>query len=45
VDEEADEVEGNEICVAEWFEKPGDKPISCFLEAQQRTEGGDEIHF
>jgi hypothetical protein len=21
--------EGNEICVVEWVEKPGDKPISC----------------
>jgi hypothetical protein len=29
VDEEADNEEGNEICVAEWVEKPGDKPISC----------------
>jgi hypothetical protein len=28
VDEEADDEEGNEICVAEWVEKPGDKPIS-----------------
>jgi hypothetical protein len=29
VDEEADDEEGNEICVAKWVEKPGDKPISC----------------
>jgi hypothetical protein len=29
VDEEAGDDEGNEICVAEWVEKPGDKPISC----------------
>jgi hypothetical protein len=29
VDEEADDEEGNEICVAEWVEKPEDKPISC----------------
>jgi hypothetical protein len=29
VDEEADDEEGNEICVAEWVKKPGDKPISC----------------
>jgi hypothetical protein len=29
VDEEVDKDEGNEICVAEWVEKPGDKPISC----------------
>jgi hypothetical protein len=26
MDEEADDEEGNEICVAEWVEKPGDKP-------------------
>jgi hypothetical protein len=29
MDEEADDEEGNEICIAEWVEKPGDKPISC----------------
>jgi hypothetical protein len=29
VDEETDDEEGNEICVAEWLERPGDKPISC----------------
>jgi hypothetical protein len=29
VDEEADDEEGNGICVAEWVEKPGDKPIWC----------------
>jgi hypothetical protein len=29
MDEEADDKEGNEICVAEWVKKPGDKPISC----------------
>jgi hypothetical protein len=29
VDEEVDDEEGNEICIAEWVEKPGDKPISC----------------
>jgi hypothetical protein len=29
VDEETDDEEGNEICVAEWVEKPRDKPISC----------------
>jgi hypothetical protein len=28
-DEEADDEEGNEICVAEWAEKPRDKPILC----------------
>jgi hypothetical protein len=42
--EEADDEEGNEICEAEWAEKPGDKPISCsFL----KPNGGqrEEIHF
>jgi hypothetical protein len=29
MDEEADDEEGNEIYVAEWVEKPGDKPILC----------------
>jgi hypothetical protein len=29
LEEEADNEEGNEICVAEWVEKPRDKPISC----------------
>jgi hypothetical protein len=29
LEEEADDEEGNEICVVEWVEKPGDKPISC----------------
>jgi hypothetical protein len=28
-DEETDDEEGNEIYVAEWVEKPRDKPISC----------------
>jgi hypothetical protein len=28
MDEEADDV-GNKICIADWVEKPGDKPISC----------------
>jgi hypothetical protein len=28
LEEEANDEEGNEICVAEWVEKPGDKPIS-----------------
>jgi hypothetical protein len=28
VDEEADDEEGNKICVAEWVENPEDKPIS-----------------
>jgi hypothetical protein len=29
VDDEVEDEEGNEICVAEWVVKPGDKPISC----------------
>jgi hypothetical protein len=29
VDDEVKDEVGNEICVAEWVEKPGDKPISC----------------
>jgi hypothetical protein len=29
LEEEADNEEGNEFCVAEWVENPGDKPISC----------------
>jgi hypothetical protein len=29
VDDEVKDEEGNEICVAEWVEKSGDKPISC----------------
>jgi hypothetical protein len=29
VDEEANDEEGNEICIVEWVKKPGDKPISC----------------
>jgi hypothetical protein len=28
VDEEVDDEDGNEICVAEWVQNPGDKPIS-----------------
>jgi hypothetical protein len=28
LDEEANDEEGNEICVAEWVERPNDKPIS-----------------
>jgi hypothetical protein len=28
MDEEADDEEGYEICIAEWVKKPGDKPIS-----------------
>jgi hypothetical protein len=29
IDEEANDEEGNEICIAEWVENPGDKPILC----------------
>jgi hypothetical protein len=29
LEEEADDEEDNEICVADWVEKPRDKPISC----------------
>jgi hypothetical protein len=29
VDDEIEDEEGNEICVALCVEKPGDKPISC----------------
>jgi hypothetical protein len=29
MDEEADDEEGNEICVAEWVKNTGDRPISC----------------
>jgi hypothetical protein len=42
--EEADDEEGNEVCVAEWVEKSGDKPISCsFL----KPNGGrrDEMRY
>jgi hypothetical protein len=29
MDEEANDEEVNEICLAEWVENPGDKPILC----------------
>jgi hypothetical protein len=29
--DEADDEEGNEICVVEWVENPRDKPFSCFF--------------
>jgi hypothetical protein len=29
MDEEAEDEQGNEICVVEWVENPRDKPISC----------------
>jgi hypothetical protein len=44
VDDEVEDEEGNEICVAEWVEKPEDKPITCsFL----KPNGGrrDEIKY
>jgi hypothetical protein len=44
VDEEVDDEGDNEICVAEWIEITGDKPISCsFL----KTNGGlrDEMRY
>jgi hypothetical protein len=44
LEEEAENEEGNEICVAEWVEKPGDKPILCsFL----KPNGGwrDEMRY
>jgi hypothetical protein len=44
LEEEADNEEGNEICVAEWVENPGDSPISCsFL----KPNGGrrDEMRY
>jgi hypothetical protein len=31
LEDEHDDVEGNEICVAEWVEKPRGKPISCYF--------------
>jgi hypothetical protein len=31
MDEEANDEEANEICVAKWVEKPGDKPVSCYF--------------
>jgi hypothetical protein len=44
LEEEAGDEEGNEICVAEWVENPGDKPMSCsFL----KPNGGrrDEMRY
>jgi hypothetical protein len=29
IDDEVEDDEGNEMCAAEWVEKPGHKPISC----------------
>jgi hypothetical protein len=44
LEEEANDEEGNELCVAKWVEKHGDKPILCSL---LKPNGGrrDEIHF
>jgi hypothetical protein len=42
--EEADDEEDNEICVAEWVEKPRDKPISLsFLKPNGGR--GDEMSY
>jgi hypothetical protein len=44
LEDEHDDEEGNEICVAMWVEKPGGKPISCsFLKPNEGRR--DEIHF
>jgi hypothetical protein len=44
LEDEHDDEEGNEICVAKWVEKPGGKPISCsFLKPNEGRR--DEIHF
>jgi hypothetical protein len=31
LEDDHDDVEGNEICVTEWVEKPKGKPISCYF--------------
>jgi hypothetical protein len=44
VDHEVEDEEGNEICVAEWVEKPRDKPISCsFLKPNRGRR--DEVEY
>jgi hypothetical protein len=44
LEDEHDDKEGNEICVAEWAEKPWGKPISCsFLEPNE--ERRDEMRY
>jgi hypothetical protein len=44
MDEEADDEEGHEICVAEWDENPRDKPILCsFLKPNGRRR--DEMRY
>jgi hypothetical protein len=44
LEDEHDDEEGNEICVAEWVEKPGGKPISCsFLKPNEGQR--DEMRY
>jgi hypothetical protein len=44
LEDESDDEDGNEICVAEWVEKPGGKPISCsFLKPNERRR--DEMRY
>jgi hypothetical protein len=44
LEEEANDEQGNEICVAEWVEKPEDKPTSCsFL--KPNTGRRDEMRY
>jgi hypothetical protein len=35
LEDEHDDEEGNEICVAEWIENPGGKPIYSFLKPNE----------
>jgi hypothetical protein len=44
LEEEGDDKEGNEICVAEWVEKPEDKPISCSFLKPNRGQR-DEMRY
>jgi hypothetical protein len=44
LEEEADDEEGNEICVAEWVEKPRDKSISCSFLKPNRVRR-DEMRY
>jgi hypothetical protein len=44
LEDESDDEDGNEICVAEWVENPGGKPISCsFLKPNERRR--DEMRY
>jgi hypothetical protein len=44
LEDEHDDEEGNEICVAEWVDKPGGKPISCsFLKPNEGRR--DEMRY